>query len=39
MPEVGWGRDAIADTDGDGAGKQPNESNVWKSCEFCYRTI
>jgi hypothetical protein len=30
---------AIADTDGDGAGKEPNESEVWKSCEFCYRTI
>ena len=30
MPEVGRGTDAIADTDGDGAGKEPNESKVWK---------
>jgi len=30
MPEVSRRRDAIADTDGDGAGKEPNESKVWK---------
>jgi hypothetical protein len=39
MPEVGRGSDAIADTDGDGAGKVPNNRKFGKSCEFGYRTI